>query len=216
MKKPLKWIPVDCHGWIFGSTRIELEVAQRAVFFDLLVLSAMDDGYIRANEDTPYPPIQLAGLLRIDVELLTQTIERCIAVNKITRLPNGTLYITNYKKYQLSRMQQWRLTHPEPPKEDKTKIEKSRGEESIEGYENVTPRYKDVTSPPPNGDGLLPSPDQTPFKMKDALVEERADIRRRQRLLDEGKTSDSEGRISQQGVDKAKARFNQHIKDLQE
>ena len=102
MKNALKWLPLHIDGWLFGSTRNELNAAQRGVFVDLLALSAKDDGYIRANEETPYPLQQLAGLLFLDPELLAETVERCIEVKKITKLENGTLRITNYGKYQLS------------------------------------------------------------------------------------------------------------------
>ncbi len=107
MKNALDWFPLHVDSWLFGSTRIELNPAQRGVFVDLLALSMKDEGYIRANEDTPYPPSQLAGLLFLDVDLLAETIERCVQVGKITRSENGILRISSYEKYQLPRMTRW-------------------------------------------------------------------------------------------------------------
>jgi hypothetical protein len=118
MKKPLKWLPLDVDSWLFGSTRLELTHAQRAIFTDLLALAAKDSGFIRANEITSYPVEQLAGLLRADVELVASTIERCIETGKLVRFSIGTLKVTNWERYQLSRQYRWQVengqTHPEP------------------------------------------------------------------------------------------------------
>jgi hypothetical protein len=88
--------------WIFGSTRIELEPAERGVFVDLMALGAKDKGYIRANETTPYLLPQLAGLLNISVELLQSTIQKCIQVGKIDEPILGIYHITNWDKYQFT------------------------------------------------------------------------------------------------------------------
>jgi hypothetical protein len=96
------WIPFWVDKWIFGSTRLELEPDERSVWLDLLALASKNEGYIRANEETPYPETQLAGLLVISIELLQRTINKCIQNNKLTILENGTLFITNWGKYSLS------------------------------------------------------------------------------------------------------------------
>jgi hypothetical protein len=67
----------------------------------------------------------------------------------------------------------------------------------------------------PNGDGLLPIPKKyEKSKIGDDLARDRADIMELQRLVNQGRSFTSEGRISQKSVDRAKSRFNQAIRDL--
>jgi len=100
----MSWFPLYADKWIFGSTRIELDPDERAVWIDLLALATKDNGYVRANEETPYPLQQLAGLFCVPIELLDRTIKKCLSenINKIERLDNGTLYIINWEEYQFT------------------------------------------------------------------------------------------------------------------
>jgi len=100
--KTYDWIPLYIDKWIFGSTRIELDPAERGVFIDLMALAAKDDGYVRANPNMAYLPHQLAGLLNIPIDLLNQAIEKCIQFKKITRDENGILYVSSWGNYSLS------------------------------------------------------------------------------------------------------------------
>jgi hypothetical protein len=100
IKRTVKgWIPFWGDKWLFGSMRIEFDAAERGIWWDLMALAMKDDGYIRANEDTPYLSQQLAGMLIIPEELLTKTIEKFVSTGKYTCLKNGTLKITNWEKY---------------------------------------------------------------------------------------------------------------------
>lgn len=124
-KKETKiWIPLYVDKWIFGSTRIELEPDERSVWIDLLTIAAKDDGFIRANVETPYPRTQLAGMLVVPLELLDRTIEKCLRpeINKLTLLPNGTLYVTNWSEYQFTDRykRMIKVNPPEPPRESST------------------------------------------------------------------------------------------------
>lgn len=88
--------------------RIECTVEERAIWVDLLSLASKDDGYIRANEETPYPIEQLAGMLMVPQKTLAEAIEKFINLKdkegkgKLTRTKYGTLYITKWDKYQFS------------------------------------------------------------------------------------------------------------------
>jgi len=111
MKKRMSdnvWIPFWVDKWIFGSMRIEFGLEERGVWIDLLALASKDNGYIRANEETPYPIQQLAGMLLIPENILKSAIEKFIKKRKLIRLKNGTLYVTNWGKYQLSDRQKRR------------------------------------------------------------------------------------------------------------
>jgi len=113
-KDTQKWIPLYVDKWIFGSTRIELEPEERAVFIDLICLGAKDKGYIRANEEIGYLPKQLAGLLNITEELLNRTIQKCIKYNKLEDKGNGIYYLKNWDKYQFSNRTYRRYLDDEP------------------------------------------------------------------------------------------------------
>lgn len=97
------WIPLYVDKWIFGSTRIELEPAERGVFVDLLAFGGKDKGYIRANETTAYHHRQLAGLLNIEVSLLESTIAKCLHFEKLLEPSPGIYLLKNWDNYQLSK-----------------------------------------------------------------------------------------------------------------
>jgi len=96
------WFPWWPGKWIFGSVRIEFNPAERGIWVDLLSFASMDDGHIRANEETPYPLQQLAGMLIIPEKELDAAIKKFIKYKKLTRTKTGTLYVTKWEKYQFS------------------------------------------------------------------------------------------------------------------
>lgn len=112
-KQTQMWIPLYVDKWIFGSTRIELEPAERGVFVDLLAFGAKDQGYIRANETTAYPHTQLAGLLNISIELLNSTIAKCLHFGKIEEPSKGIYKLNKWDDYQFSGRTISRLTDTE-------------------------------------------------------------------------------------------------------
>jgi hypothetical protein len=107
----MKWFPLDVDSWLYGSTRLELAADECAVWIDFLALGAKDNGHIRANIGFPYPIPALAGLLGRPVELIERTIDKCLRIHsadpdekpKLTKLGDGTLYITNWENYQFSK-----------------------------------------------------------------------------------------------------------------
>ena len=102
------WIPFWVDKWLWGSMRIECTIEERAIWMDLLAIAAKDDGWIRANENTPYPPEQLAGMLMVPQEKLESAIDKFINLKdknnkgKLTRTKEGILYVTKWEKYQFS------------------------------------------------------------------------------------------------------------------
>ena len=103
------WFPWWPDKWIFGSVRIEFTPAERGMWVDMLSLASKDDGHIRANEDTPYPLAQLAGMLIIPEEELDAAIKKFIKFKKLTKLKSDTLYVTKWEKYQFSERHKRRL-----------------------------------------------------------------------------------------------------------
>jgi len=96
------WFPWWPDKWIFGSVRIEFTPAERGIWVDLLSLASKDDGHIRANEETPYPLQQLAGMLIIPEDELNKAINKFIESGKLTQKESGTLYIAKWDKYQFT------------------------------------------------------------------------------------------------------------------
>ena len=104
MKKCLSnqlWIPLWIDKWIFGSTRIECTLEERAIWIDFIALAGKDDGYIRANENTPYLLEQIAGLLIIPIENLKTAIQKFKDMGKINEDENGIIKILNWEKFQI-------------------------------------------------------------------------------------------------------------------
>lgn len=125
----LKWFPLWMDKWLWGSTRMELRVWDpqkkvwidyRGIFIDLLSLSYKDDGYIRANEETPYPIELLAGKLGVSVPELKICIDLCMKYGKIKETSPGIYFIKNRASYDLSERHKRRyaiVEEEEPPSE---------------------------------------------------------------------------------------------------
>ena len=144
----MQWFPLWVDKWIFGSTRIEFQPDERAVWVDLMAIAAKDNGHIRANPTTPYSLRQLAGLFCITEELLQRTIQRCLETNKleenfITSQPKSKIgqsdeekifvgyRIVNWEAFQLSgrhkrRFQTMSSKADTMSKKTATRVEKSR------------------------------------------------------------------------------------------
>jgi len=96
------WFPFWADKWIFGSMRIECTLEERAIWIDLLAFASKDDGYIRANETTPYLIQQLVGMLLIPEDKLKPAIKKFIKLDKLEEPISGIYRIATWEKYQLS------------------------------------------------------------------------------------------------------------------
>ena len=217
MKQPLPWVPWRVDSWLFGSSRHELSRAQRADFLDLVLLAAKDSGHIRANETTPYPIAQLAGLLCVEPAELEETIEVCIRVGKITRLENRTLYVSSWERYRLTPQYRRKLERgSSPDPSSKRRVEESKGEE-IKGKGN-TVSQKGNSSPPPSdkddGEGLLPIPKGLPFDVQDELIKRRGEIGRLTRMIKAGCKQDGPNRLTPEILEQHKKAFKARVGDF--
>jgi hypothetical protein len=123
------WYPFYIDKWLFGSTRHELVITPgwaerfpelvaavpksiigrpftdlRGIFVDLMTLSKKDGGYIRANEDTPYPVEQLAGMFCVPADHVRAAIGICVhkRVGKLSEPSPGIYYVESTEAYSLS------------------------------------------------------------------------------------------------------------------
>ncbi|MGA2363525.1 MAG: hypothetical protein ABSG73_13850 [Candidatus Aminicenantales bacterium] len=132
--KTYDWIPLWRDKWLQGSTRFELLPDERSVFIDLLCMAGGDDGFIRANPETPYPDRYLANLLNIDIELWERTVRKCVSVGKIIRMEDGILYVASWQEYRIpARTKRWLMD--ETPTAPRTEHQSPNPESLEEGQE---------------------------------------------------------------------------------
>ena len=98
----MRWIKVWVKETLYGTTFQELGPAERGIWFSLLLLAASktNHGLVEAREGVPYPLEVLAFELNTDTDTLKQSLARLQSVGKIERLPNGTISIVNWARYQ--------------------------------------------------------------------------------------------------------------------
>lgn len=107
------WYPLWIDKWLWGSTRLELILTDkntgefldlRGIYLDLLTLSKKDGGFIRANQTTPYPHTQLAGMFGVPIEKLDLCINICLdpRVDKLRETSPGIYFIPSTADYELT------------------------------------------------------------------------------------------------------------------
>ena len=121
------WFPFFRSKWLWGSTRHELEPAERSVFVDLLCLAGNDDGLIQANPETPYPHAQLAAMFCVPLEVLESTLRKCLdpKIAKLQEVRPGIYYVVNWEAYSLSTSRK-KAAIPKAAKEAAPKIDLDR------------------------------------------------------------------------------------------
>lgn len=131
-----KWFPLWIDSWLFGSMRHEFAPHHdlRAIFLDLLALSKKDNGFIRANEQTPYPPEQLAGMFCVPIDRLKLCIEKSIETGKLTEISPGIYFVTKHDDYELTERHKRRFSNELEEKSENTDTmsenEVAKGKES--------------------------------------------------------------------------------------
>ena len=95
------WIKLHINGMLNGTVRYQLEPAERATWVDLLCFAGLGalPGVISDNDLRPYPRSFLANRFNIPLELLEDTLKKCIKEGRITEDERG-IHITNWKDYQ--------------------------------------------------------------------------------------------------------------------
>lgn len=104
-----KWYAFFIDKWLFGSTRHELIIKEndqfidlRGIWVDLLTLSKKDSGFIRANEETPYPHEQLAGMFCVPLRFLELTISIALQKRKLSEPKPGIYFVNSTETYSIS------------------------------------------------------------------------------------------------------------------
>lgn len=97
----MQWIKMHVSPALRGSIRFDLTPAERGVWYDLLLMAGdgRTPGIICASKGIPYPHEWIADQLRIDIDLLKTTLDKCQTEGRINVNGNG-IEIVNWKKYQ--------------------------------------------------------------------------------------------------------------------
>lgn len=94
---------IDDYRWINGSIRQDLQPDERSVWADFLALAGLSRegrrGYIERSQGIPYPKTVLLTLLNITEELFDRTVSKCVKEGRLQVLPDGTMFIVNWLKY---------------------------------------------------------------------------------------------------------------------
>lgn len=96
------WVKLWTREYIHGTTRKELDPAERSLWIDFMALAGDSPqiGNVCIAEDIGYTDDQLCRLLNVDNELLTRAIHKMIDAQKIKRNGTGVIEIINFWKYQ--------------------------------------------------------------------------------------------------------------------
>ena len=99
---PLNWIKLWVRESLDGSIRVDLTPAARSVWYELLLLGASSrrKGYIERSEGIPYKPAEIAARLMVKVAVVKSCINKCLHEGRLMESKEGTLFITNWARYQ--------------------------------------------------------------------------------------------------------------------
>lgn len=97
----LTWVKINVSGWLHGSIRWQLTPEERGVWADLIALAGqcLQGGKICDNDKRAFPMDYIANQFNISLELLTNTIDKCIQEGRIEK-QDGIIALTNWKFYQ--------------------------------------------------------------------------------------------------------------------
>ncbi len=96
-----RWVKFWVSECLEGSIRYQLDAAERGVWYDLILFSALGGkpGSICDRDMRAYPHSFIAGRLNISVELLELALTKSVTEGRITEDEQG-IHITNWERYQ--------------------------------------------------------------------------------------------------------------------
>jgi len=96
------WVKMHCEGCLHGSINYQLTLEEQAVFFKLIMLSAVctgEPGTISDNDGRAMPHWYIANELHAPLEVFESTLKKCIKEGRLSENTVGIL-VTNFKVYQ--------------------------------------------------------------------------------------------------------------------
>ena len=98
------WVKMDCQGCLHGSINYQLKLDEQAVWFKLIMYSAVcggESGFICDNDNHPMPHEYIAQELHCPLELLKTTLKKCEEEGRISVNSSG-IEIINFNAYQFT------------------------------------------------------------------------------------------------------------------
>ena len=98
------WVKLDCQGCLHGSINYQLTLEEQAIWFKLIMYSAVcggDAGFICDNDGRPMPKEYIAQELHCPLETLEATLERCVKEGRVKDNSAG-IEIINFAAYQFT------------------------------------------------------------------------------------------------------------------
>lgn len=96
------WVKMHVDGCLHGSINYQLALEEQAIWFKLIMYSAVcggPPGWISDNDRRPLPLEFLADELHAPVEVVKSTVEKCVKEGRIKQNAHG-LHIVNWDAYQ--------------------------------------------------------------------------------------------------------------------
>jgi len=99
--RDMPWFKMWGNDYINGTTRSELDPAERSVWVDLLALASIspNKGVVALGDNVPYPQKTLADMLKVPLGVLKSSLTKLVKYDKI-RIESGVIFIINWDKYQ--------------------------------------------------------------------------------------------------------------------
>lgn len=98
------WVKMDCQGCLHGSINFQLTLEEQAIWFKLIMYSAVcggDPGFICDNDGREMPHQYIAEELHCPVETLESTLKKCIEEGRMGVNDSG-IEIINFNAYQFT------------------------------------------------------------------------------------------------------------------
>ena len=98
----MRYLKIFGYEWLEGSIRRDLDSAGRGMWADMLALASMARriGYLERSQGIPYTDKELADKFSVDLKELQMVMATCILEGRLARDDDGTLFITNWDRYQ--------------------------------------------------------------------------------------------------------------------
>jgi len=98
------WVKMDCQGCLHGSINFQLTLEEQAIWFKLIMYSAVcggEPGFICDNDNRAMPTEYIAQELHCSQEALESTLEKCNKEGR-TKTNSTGIEIINFNAYQFT------------------------------------------------------------------------------------------------------------------
>lgn len=98
------WVKMDCQGCLHGSINFQLTLEEQAIWYKLIMYSAVcggEPGFICDNDSQPMPLWYIANELHCPLETLEGTLKKCTQEGR-TKVNSSGIEIVNFNAYQFT------------------------------------------------------------------------------------------------------------------